>query len=120
MVETECVTQFMHAFFQETDAEKILIPIESVKLLAQAVTRYQRAWTSYLRLTENVFQNRNVEINICDREKAPMPGLYESMHALQDLGGMVLLALGMISRSNIEFDRKNFASHVEALRDRSA
>jgi hypothetical protein len=90
------VAQLVDGFFKEALAEQGIIPIESVELLVQAVGGNQGARAAHLGFSENVLQDWDVEIDIGNGKETPVMRTHQSLHALQEFGGMILLALGVI------------------------
>jgi hypothetical protein len=110
----------MDAFFEEALAEQGVVAVKSVEFLAQAEGRDDGAGASHLGLAENILQDGDVEIKISNREETPVLRADERLHALQDLGGVILLAFGVIDGSGIEWGGENLTSNVQASRDRDA
>ena len=82
VAEIESVAQFVNGFFEEALAEEGIVAIEAVELLAQTVRGDDGAGAAHLGFAENVFQDRNVEVDIGDREKAPSVRTEKRLHAL--------------------------------------
>jgi hypothetical protein len=66
--EIQGVAQLVDRFFEETLIKQAVIPLKPVELLAQPVCGNDCTWAGHLRFSEDVFQNRDVEIDVGDRQ----------------------------------------------------
>ena len=120
VTEIESVTEFVDGFFEEAMAEQGVVAIEAVELLVEAVGGDDGAGTSHLSFAEDVFQDGDVEIEVSDGKDAPILRADQRLHSLNDFGGMILLALGMVDLRRIECGGEDVAGHVQAARDGDA
>src|SRR5689334_951533 len=107
MSEIEGVSQLVNTLFQQALAEQRIIAIKAIELLAQAVRGDDGARPAQLGLAEDVFQNWNIEVEVSDGKQPPDLWRHHRLHALQEFGRVILLALHMIGRSRIKLLRKN-------------
>src|ERR1700756_220147 len=110
------MTKFVHGLFQESLAKQIIIAVKAVELLTQPMNRNDGAGPPDLGFSENVFKDRDVKIDVGNREETPFLRPHQRLHALQDFRGMILLALGVVTRSGVENVRNDLAIHVETPR----
>ncbi len=120
VAEIEGVAEFVDGFFQEALAEQGVVAVEAVELLVEAVGGDYGARASHLSFAENVLENGDVEIEVGDGEDAPVLRADQRLHAAEDFGRMVLLALGVVDQCGIECGGEDGARHVQALRDGDA
>ena len=110
----EGVTQLVNGFLEEALAEKGIVAVEAVELLPQAIGGDDGAGSAHLGFPENVFQDRDIEVDIGDGEETPGVWTDQTLHTLQNFRRMILLAFGVIGRRGIEDDGENFAGNVES------
>ena len=72
MAQVQGVTQLVDGFFEETLAEQGIVPLETVKLLAQAVYGNHGARPAHLGFSEYILQDGNIEIEVGNGEQAPV------------------------------------------------
>ena len=120
MAQVQRMSKLVNRFFQNPLSQQRIIVWQAIEFLAQSIGRHDRAGATHLRLAEYIFENRDIKINLGHPKNPPILRLHQSLHALQDLRRMKLLALGMIRGRRIERHRQYFATDRKPLRNRSA
>ena len=114
MTQLKRVPKFMNGFFEQTLGQQGVILFQTVILLTQSEDRDDGARSAQLRLAENVFENRDIKIDLSHGEKALVSWPNQALHALQDFRGVKLLALGMIGGSWVQGEREDLAANRQS------
>src|SRR5579871_1133040 len=109
MMQIECVSQFVHALFQQSLPQQSGIRLKTVKLLAQSKCGDDGARPSNLCLPKYILQDGDIKIDVRDRQEPPVAMLYQRLHPLQQFRRMELLSLRMVRRSRIKLEGQNLA-----------
>ena len=114
------VSKLVNRFLQKSLSHQRIVVWQAVEFLTQPIRRDDAARSTQLRLAEYVLENRNVKINLGHSKNPPTLRSHDTVHSLEDLRRMKLLALGVIRGHRIEGNRQYFATERKPFRDRSA
>ena len=120
MGKVESVSNFVDGLLNQPLKEEVRIVRQSIELLRQPMRRYHGAGPTHLRLAKHKRQNRDIEIHAGNAKHAPGAVGGVTLHRLDDLGRMKLLAFGMEGKLGIQVRAHNLARHTESVGERGS